>query len=221
MRRRKVSLAPEGIRIISVSAILVVVAVVYSLLTKDGRGLWVTAATSVWFLAVVYFFRDPARNTVCDDITIIAPADGKVISVGEAIDSPLSPPGQRVSIFMSPLNVHVNRAPFYGIVETVEHRSGRFMSAFKPSASRENEHVEVVMDTGFGKMAFKQIAGFLARRIVFHPKPGDSLATGQRIGIIRFGSRVDLFVPDNAKLKVHLGDRVSAGETIIGEFTDV
>lgn len=221
MRRPKVSLAPEGFRIIFVSALLVLVAAVYSLLTNDGRGLWVTAATSVWFMAVVVFFRDPERITPEGDNIIVSPADGKIISIGEAVESPLAQPGQRVSIFMSPLNVHVNRSPFSGVVKRVEHRLGRFKSAFKPVASRENEHVEVILETGAGEMAFRQIAGFLARRIVFHPKPGDSLSTGQRVGIIRFGSRVDLFIPDEVKLKVYLGDHVAAGVTIIGELKDV
>jgi len=85
----------------------------------------------------------------------------------------------------------------------------------------ENEHTEIIMDTSFGELAFRQIAGFLARRIVFHPEPGDALSTGERIGIIRFGSRVDLFLPDNARFRVNLGDKVTAGETIIGEFINV
>ncbi len=221
MSEHKISLAPEGRRIITVSAVLVIVAVIFSLLTGAGKGLWLPAAVSVWFLAVVYFFRDPQRTAPQDDRTIVSPADGKIISIGEALDDPLSPPGQRISIFMSPFNVHVNRAPFSGTVERTEHRCGRFISAFKPQAASENERVEVIMNTARGRLAFRQIAGFLARRIVFHPKPDDRLSTGQRVGMIRFGSRVDIFLPNNVKLKIHLGDRVTAGETVIGEFVEI
>ncbi|NQU05399.1 MAG: phosphatidylserine decarboxylase family protein [Calditrichaeota bacterium] len=218
MSKRRAILAPEGARIIIVSAILVVIAVAFSILTKGGKGIWLPAATSIWFLAVIHFFRDPLRITPSGERIIVSPADGKIISIGDAINSPLTPAGQRVSVFMSPFNVHVNRAPFNGSVISVEHRNGRFKSAFKPSASNDNEQVEVLMDTSYGKLAFRQIAGFLARRIVFHPKPGDKLTTGQRVGMIRFGSRVDLFLPESAILKVNFGDKVTAGVTIIGEF---
>jgi phosphatidylserine decarboxylase len=182
--------------------------------------LWYQAAAAVWFLAVVHFFRDPQRFPPGGQGLILAPADGRVISVGDATDSPLSPPGQRISIFMSPLDVHVNRAPMGGLVTAVVHRRGRFLSAFKPDASRENEHTLASMDTAVGEIALKQIAGFLARRIVFHPRPGDRLRSGDRIGMIRFGSRVDLFLPDLVKVRIKTGDRVTAGETRIGEFSD-
>lgn len=220
MHKRKVGLAPEGRRIIIISAILVVIAVVFSILTGYGRGLWLPAATSVWFLLVVWFFRDPVRVAPLGDKNILSPADGKIISLGDAIDSPLTPAGNRISIFMSLWNAHVNRAPISGTIESVEHRKGRFRAAFNPSAAIENENVEVVMRTDFGRLAFRQVAGFIARRIVFHPRKGDTLASGERVGMIRFGSRVDLFLPDRVRLKVHLGDKVTAGETIIGEFTD-
>jgi phosphatidylserine decarboxylase len=220
MSKHRVGLAPEGARIIIISAILVVIAVVFSILTKGGEGLWLPAVTSIWFLGVVQFFRDPLRSPPSGDMIIVSPADGKIISIGEAVNSPLTPAGTRISIFMSPFNVHVNRAPYKGTVVSAEHRNGSFKSAFKPSASHENEQVKVLMDTSYGKLAFIQIAGFLARRIVFHPKPGDLLTTGERIGMIRFGSRVDLFLPENAILKVNNGDNVTAGVTIIGEFRD-
>lgn len=218
MSRRKVSLAHEGFRIIALSAVLVVAAVGFSLLTGGGKGLWLPAATSIWFLTVVFFFRDPQRIPPAGEKLIVAPADGKIISLSDAFDSPLDPPGIRISIFMSVFNVHVNRVPFSGAVESVEHRLGKFKTAFKPSASLENERVEVILDSAHGKLAYRLIAGLLARRIAFHPVPGDYLKTGQRMGMIRFGSRVDLFLPHNTRIDAHLGDKVTAGETIIGEF---
>lgn len=221
MSRTKVSLAPEGGWIIALSGATVVIAVIISLLSNGNHWLWFTAGATAWFLLVLNFFRDPARTSPEGNNIVVSPADGKVIFIGEATHSPLTPAGQLVSVFMSPLNVHVNRAPFSGRIVSVEHRSGRFKSAFKEAASRENEHVEVIMDTTLGRLAFRQVAGFLARRIVFHPKPGDMLSTGERVGMIRFGSRVDLYLPDNVKLKTRINDRVVAGETIIGEFVDV
>jgi len=214
----KVSLAPEGGWIIAISAVTVVIAVVISVLGKSNHWLWLTAAATILFFLVLNFFRDPARTSPEGNNIVISPADGKVIYTGDASNSPLTPAGKLVSIFMSPLNVHVNRAPFSGRITSVEHRNGRFRSAFKDAASRENEHVEVIMDTNLGKIVFRQVAGFLARRIVFHPKSGDMLLTGERVGMIRFGSRVDLYLPDNVILKTKTDDRVVAGETIIGEF---
>ena len=206
---------------IIISAVLVVVAVAFSLWREEGRGLWLPALAALWFLAVVQFFRDPSRATPAGERLIIAPADGKVMAAGAAVDSPLSPSGQCVSIFMSPLNVHVNRAPVSGRVTEKIHRKGRFLSAFKAQAGRENEQTLLVLETAFGAVAMKQVAGFLARRIICHPNPGDQLAAGARLGMIRFGSRVDLFLPGQAALRVRVGDRVKAGETIVGVFENV
>ncbi len=211
-------LAPEGVDVIALSAIIVVLMVVLSFYVKEGRLLWLPALAVVWFFIVVQFFRDPERFPPEGERLILSPADGKIISIGEAIDSPLEPPGQRISIFMSPLNVHINRSPTKGIVKSVEAKPGKFISAFKPEASRVNEQVLTIIDTPFGVVAFKQIAGYFARRIITHLKPGDNLTSGQRIGMIKFGSRVDLFIPDNVEIKVRLGQIVTAGETVIGEF---
>ena len=218
-RRRRVGFAPEGAPILIVSGALVVIAVAVSLAVGDqGRLLWLPTLTVVWFFLAAQFFRDPERIPPGGGKLIISPADGKIISIGEAIESPLTPPGLRVSIFMSPINVHVNRSPVDGVITSVERFDGKFMSAFSPAASRENERTLIQMETPYGAVAFKQVAGFLARRIVFHPKPGDKLAAGDRVGMIRFGSRVDLYFPESVNVKVRLGQMVTAGETIIGEF---
>ncbi len=219
---RKVSFAPEGTGILIASGALVVALVLVSLtIGKTGKLIWLPALGIVWFFLVAQFFRDPERFPPGGGKLILSPADGKIISIGEAIESPLTPVGVRVSIFMSPFNVHVNRSPVDGTITFKEHKSGKFESAFKPVASRENEHTLIKMETPYGMVAFKQIAGFLARRIVFHPHIGDALRAGQRVGMIRFGSRVDLFVPASVRIKVKLGQMVTAGETIIGEFVEL
>lgn len=203
----------------TVSGIIVIIAVIVSLAVgEEGRLLWIPALAVIWFFLAAQFFRDPERFPPRTDKIILSPADGKVISIGEALESPLKPVGIRVSIFMSPFNVHVNRSPVDGVISSFEHKDGRFLGAFKPAASRENEQTIICMNTAFGAVAFKQIAGFLARRIVFHPKPGDKLLAGDRVGMIRFGSRVDLFFPESVAVKVKIGQMVTAGETIIGEF---
>jgi phosphatidylserine decarboxylase len=214
--------APEGTAILIASGALVVVLVLLSLLVgREGRLLWLPALGLIWFFLVAQFFRDPQRFPPGGGKLILAPADGKIISIGEAIESPLTPTGVRVSIFMSPFNVHVNRSPVDGKITFVEHKSGKFQSAFKPAASRENEQTLIKLETPYGPVAFKQVAGFLARRIVFHPHASDILTAGQRVGMIRFGSRADLFFPSSVRIKVKLGDMVTAGETIIGEFGEV
>jgi phosphatidylserine decarboxylase len=217
-QRRRMGLAPEGAGIIIFSVALVIAAVLYSISTGGGRGLWLPAIAAVWFLAVVQFFRDPERRPPSGGNLVLAPADGKVVVAGAMEKAGDPNPGIQVSIFMSPINVHVNRSPVTGEIKRVEHRSGKFVSAFKPEASRINEQTEVALATKHGTVTMKQIAGFLARRIVFHPKPGDRLSAGARVGMIRFGSRVDIHIPGTVELKIKVGDRVTAGETIIGEF---
>jgi phosphatidylserine decarboxylase len=218
---RSVGFAPEGATILIVSGLIVIIAVVISLVVgKEGRLLWIPALAVIWFFLAAQFFRDPPRVAPGGGRLILAPADGKIISIGDAMESPLEPRGVRVSIFMSPFNVHVNRSPVDGAITSFEHKEGRFLGAFKPAASRENEQTIIKMTTPYGPVAFKQIAGFLARRIVFHPKTGDTLKAGDRVGMIRFGSRADVFFPESVDVKVKLGQMVTAGETIIGEFRD-
>ncbi len=213
-------LAPEGKTIILSSIAVFLVFVVLSAVFGCVALILACGLLFIWVLLVLHFFRDPDRHTPQQDRTVISPADGKVISIGVSSSDPVNPPGVRLSIFMSPLNVHVNRAPVEGTIRKVEHKNGRFLSAFKPEAERENERTIVHLDTIWGIIAFSQVAGFLARRIVFHPKQGDHVLTGQRIGMIRFGSRVDVYLPKTFDFKVGVGQRVTAGETILGEFID-
>ncbi|HCZ10716.1 MAG TPA: phosphatidylserine decarboxylase family protein [Nitrospiraceae bacterium] len=167
---------------------------------------------------MLYFFRDPERTTPEGDNIFVSPADGKVILIQDVReDQYLKGNAVQVSIFMSPLNVHVNRAPCDGSVESVVHTPGRFLSAFKHEASLQNENIAMVMNTKYGKIIVRQVAGFLARRAVCRVKPGDALKKGDRYGIIKFSSRLDIYLPKNTGIKVKLGDKVKAGETVIGE----
>jgi phosphatidylserine decarboxylase len=168
---------------------------------------------------MAYFFRDPERAMPEGDNIFVSPADGKVILIQNVDEGEHIKCGAvKVSIFMSPLNVHVNRAPCDGVVESVVHTPGKFLSAFKHEASLENENIAMLLNTKYGKMLVRQVAGFVARRAVCRVKPGDTLKKGQRYGIIKFSSRLDVFLPKDADIKIKIGDKVKAGETVIGEI---
>ena len=163
-----------------------------------------------------YFFRDPERIGPATPGAIVAPADGQVVRIVPRADDPFVGVAQQVSIFLSPLDVHVNRAPVAGLVVEVEHRPGTFMAAYRAEASERNERTSVSIAGEPTSVVVRQIAGVLARRIVCRVRPGDKLAQGERFGMIKFGSRTDLVMPATVRLRVKTGDRVRAGETIIG-----
>jgi phosphatidylserine decarboxylase len=163
----------------------------------------------------VYFFRDPERMPPADERLVLSPADGRVVAI--APDRALDAPATRVSIFMSPLDVHVNRNPVTGVVEHVRHTPGRFRAAFADKASLDNERNAVVIHGGGRRYVMVQIAGALARRIVCHVAPGDRVQRGARFGMIMFGSRVDLYLPPGVEPVVRKGDRVRAGTSVIAE----
>ena len=168
-------------------------------------------------LFMCYFFRDPERVTTDGKDFLYAPADGKIILIRETTeDEVLNGKALEVSIFMSVFNVHVNRAPCAGVVKRVEHYPGRFMAAFREEASKANEHVTMMLESDHDKIVVRQVAGLLARRIVCRAKPGDMLTQGQRFGLIKFSSMVDIFMPLNTQIKVKEGDSVRAGESILG-----
>jgi len=170
-------------------------------------------------LFLLFFFRDPERTVPGGENLILSSADGKVISI-----KPLNHleftggSGTQVSVFMSVFDVHVNRAPISGQVKYFKYNPGKFLPAFKDKASLENEQTEVGIENDHGRVVLKQIAGIIARRIVCKIKPGDSVKAGERFGMIKFGSRIDLFLPANVEIKVKLNQKVRAGETIIGIF---
>jgi len=168
---------------------------------------------------VLWFFRDPERSTSAGPGSFVSPADGKVVDVSSA-HHPFTGPAMRVGIFMSPLDVHVNRAPFAGTVAHLEYVPGARWMAFDPKASERNERFFVGLDTTVGPVIITQIAGFLARRIVCRLSRGDRLERGERYGMIKLGSRVDLYLPPAVECVVAVGQRVRAGETTIGVVRD-
>jgi phosphatidylserine decarboxylase len=166
-------------------------------------------------LAFLGFFRDPERTVPDRPGLVVAPADGRVMVIAEVVD-PWVGPAVRVSIFLSPLDVHVNRAPIAGLVKAVEYTAGRFLAAYRPEASEQNERCAVSLDGDRARVTVTQISGVLARRIVCRVRPGGTLRAGERYGLIRFGSRTDLTVPRGTDLRVRVGDRVRGGESVMG-----
>jgi phosphatidylserine decarboxylase len=173
----------------------------------------------LFVLLVLNFFRDPERKTPKEEGSIISPADGKVVVVKEA-DEPefLKSRALQVSVFMSPLDVHVNRFPVTGTVEYFKHVEGEFVAAFEDKSSEINERTLIGISSNGRKLLFKQIAGAVARRIVADLKVGQPAVIGERFGMIKFGSRVDILLPMDAKIAVKVGDRVTAGESIVAKF---
>jgi len=176
--------------------------------------------TLLVFGFTAYFFRDPERTTPTGDRLIVAPADGKVIEVKKKMENDyFHSEVWQISIFMSPLNVHVNRNPVSGTVKYTRYVKGEYFAAFEEKASEKNEQMIVGVENRHGKLLWKQIAGFIARRIVCQLKSGDTVNVGERFGMIKFGSRVDVFVPLSAQVNIHVGDETVAGETLLGEFS--
>jgi phosphatidylserine decarboxylase len=180
--------------------------------------IYVSAAFGVLTAFVVFFFRDPERTPPSVPGAILSAADGKVISI-ERLDEEeeyLEGPGIRVTVFLSVFNVHINRIPMAGKVDFVDRRTGRFLVAYAPEASKENQQSIIGISNGSSRLIVKQIVGIVARRIVCYLKAGDEVTLGRRFGLIRFGSRVDLILPEGVDLRVGVGDRVRGGETVIG-----
>ena len=176
---------------------------------------------SILFLFIVLqFFRHPKRNTPINDAFVIAPADGKVVVIEETEEHEVFKDKRiQVSIFMSPINVHVNRFPVSGKITFCKYHPGLYLVAWHPKSSTENERTTVVIENPNRiSILMRQIAGAVARRIVCYPKSGDIAKQGEEMGFIKFGSRVDVFLPLNAKIKVSLNEKVTGGETVLAEF---
>jgi phosphatidylserine decarboxylase len=181
-------------------------------------------------LGIVAFFRDPERRidaAPVDSDTVLAPADGKVMHAGPAQAGVAPPPSsqgewQQVSIFLSVFDVHINRAPYGGTVTEVTHRPGKWLAAYRFESAVQNERSDITVERGVGgrtrTIVFRQIVGAVARRVVTRIKAGDEVTTGERIGLMKFGSRMDVFVPPEVELMVAQGDRTVAGETVLGRW---
>lgn len=161
----------------------------------------------------LWFFRDPERAIPQEPGAVVSPADGKVTEIAPVTVG--SEPLARISIFMNVFDVHVNRAPIAGVIRDVRYQRGKYLNAMNAACAEQNEQNIVTMEGDGQRVVFKQIAGLLARRIVFHPKVGDRLQRGQRVGLIKFGSRVDVLIEASARLQVKAGDRVKGGESIL------
>jgi phosphatidylserine decarboxylase len=170
--------------------------------------------------ALLFFFRDPERRSPSGASVVVSPADGRVMVAGPPAPGAAPDGGwTQVSVFLSPLDVHVNRIPVSGRVASVDYRPGSFRAAYRAEATTENERNEIWIDTASGAVVCRQITGVLVRRVVCRVKAGDDVRAGDRFGVMKFGSRIDLFVPVGTDLRVAVGDRVVGGETVIGELT--
>jgi phosphatidylserine decarboxylase len=205
----------------TIAAVCVVIIVLAILFVEPKSLRYSLIVVSLAFLGfTTNFFRDPERTTPKGENLIVSPADGKVIVIKNIRDDEFfHAEVQQISIFMSPLNVHVNRNPITGTVRHTRYVQGEFFAAFEDKASEKNEQMIVGLEGANGKVMLKQIAGFVARRIVCPVKVGDSVNVGERFGMIKFGSRVDVFFPLSVNVRVQIGDITKAGETILGEYS--
>jgi phosphatidylserine decarboxylase len=188
----------------------------------------IAAVVGGWWWAVpfvglaafmAFFFRDPERTIAADPCVVLSPADGRVMVAGPG-EPHVAPEGawQQISIFLSPMDVHINRVPFGGRLTKVAYQPGRFLAAYRPESGAQNERTELWVEGQGRTVVFRQVVGVVARRVVCRVKAGDEIATGDRFGLMKFGSRMDVFVDGDARLLVKAGDAVRAGETRLAEF---
>ena len=168
-------------------------------------------------LFVFYFFRNPHRNIPMEPGVVVSPADGRVVVVKDEENA--GRPGKQISIFLAIWNVHVNRSPAAGTIKRLEYKPGKFLAAWAEKASLENEQNVFTLASEYGEMEFKQIAGWVARRVVSWKKTGDTVSRGELVGLVRFGSRVDLWLPEGAEIAVEVGDTVHGGSSIVARMT--
>ena len=211
--------AREGLLFIAIAAVVAASAFGFAI-SRRSWGLWLAAFVLLLLaLWVAYFFRDPERVGDRGASLMVSPADGKLIMITD-VDEPSFVHGRaiRLSIFMNVFNVHVNRYPVDGVVKYIHYNKGKFFNASAEKSSLENEQMSVGIETGGRRVLVRQIAGLIARRIVTYSKLGETVRQGDRMGIIRFGSRVDLFLPPGSIVRAKLGDVTTAGVTILGEL---
>lgn len=211
--------AREGLLFIAIAAIIAAGAFGFAI-SRRSWGLWLAAFVLLLLaLWVAYFFRDPERTGDRGPSLVVSPADGKLIMITE-VDEPGFVHGRalRLSIFMNVFNVHVNRYPVDGVIKYVHYNEGKFFNAAAEKSSLENEQMSVGIESGRYRIVVRQIAGLIARRIVTYSKLNETVKQGDRMGIIRFGSRVDVFIPPGSKVLAKLGDATTAGVTILAEL---
>jgi phosphatidylserine decarboxylase len=206
---------------IVIGVIIIICALVFNYPMSLKVISWILGLLIIFFM--FWFFRDPERNipliALEDPSVILAPADGKVVEIKEVDEiNVLKQKVRQISIFLSPLDVHINRSPVTGKVFYFKYYPGKYLVAYHPKASEENEHTLIGVTNEFGSVAFKQIAGILARRVVCVIKEGDEIRAGDKIGMMKFGSRMDILLPLNARIFVKVGDKVRGGETIIARL---
>jgi phosphatidylserine decarboxylase len=216
----------EGIEVISIVAIISIIIVLILVKVITRHKTIIVGSTCVIFVLfmgfILYFFRNPYREINVQANGIISPADGRIVEIKEIFDGEyFNCKCTKISIFMSPLNVHVNRSPVSGVLCYYKYHPGKYLVAFHEKSSELNEHNTIVVKTANNtSVMFRQIAGFVARRIVFYPKINDTLKQGEEVGMIRFGSRVDIIFPvsTNVNIKVKINDKTVAGETLIAQL---
>ena len=202
------------------------VSLVLAVLAWEWVSNWLALVFLVFFAFFVFFFRDPDRTPATRADAVVSPADGRVLVAGPAVAG-AAPEGQwqQVSIFLSLLDVHINRSPYGGRVVSVTHVPGRFLAAYRAASATKNERTDIVVERVVAgqsrRVVYRQLVGQLARRIVTRIRPGDDVATGERIGLMKFGSRMDVFLPPHVTLEVSKGRRAVAGETVLGRFPAV
>ena len=211
-------LAPEGKIILYPLSVVLLLSIIASYMYALASIYIVTYILTVIMLFCLNFFRDPKRITPKQNNLIISPADGKIIKIDELEDSSTGEKFRIVSIFLSVFNVHANRMPIDGKFMDVRYVKGEFLAAFDHKASEFNERTEIEIDTKFGIIKVKQIAGLVARRILCYAKIGEKMKSGDRLGFIRFGSRTDIIIPAGFSLKIKNHQKVYGGETIIGKY---
>ena len=213
--------AREGYLFIGIAAVAAASAFALALARRSWT-LWLLAVVvTIIALWVAYFFRDPERKGERGTHLVVAPADGRLIMMTEVNEpSFIQGPAIRMSIFMNVFNVHVNRYPVDGVVRYVHYNKGKFFNAATEKSSIENEQMSVGIESGRNRILVRQIAGLIARRIVTYSRVGETVHQGDRMGIIRFGSRVDVFVPPNARIRAKVGDLTTAGVTVVAKLAD-
>jgi phosphatidylserine decarboxylase len=210
----------DGLGIIVLSLILTILLFLLSVLTRSKISFGITVLFLVITFYIAFFFRDPERKIAQGENIILVPADGRIVELSPFSGNDfLNSSGTKVAIFLSLWDVHINRNPINGVVRYSKHTPGRFNPAYKEKASLENEQNELGLENEKIKLVLKQIAGTIARRIVCRIKEGDKIIAGERFGMIKFGSRVELFLPEKVKILVKLNQKVKAGETVIGTYS--